>query len=236
VFTGIFVLGGAAYRLFIHKPLVVHSTGYGEIATVWLPDSSKVILNGNSSISYSAGWNERSSREVLVKGEAFFRVRHTSDDRKFTVKTSRDFDVEVLGTEFSVYDREQASRVVLNSGKVQLNFTSAGEWGSVNMLPGELVELRGTGNYRKRKVNPSLYSSWIDKKILLENTSFREIKLLLEETYGLPVAVHDTSLYNERFSGTVPSENVQVLMKALAISFGLAIEIENNQVLFKPKQ
>ncbi|WP_158640498.1 FecR family protein [Anseongella ginsenosidimutans] len=234
-FAGILLLAGAAYRLLIYKPMVTHATVYGEIATIVLPDSSTVVLNGNSQISFGREWDQ-GVREVWIEGEAFFSVRHTHDDRKLVVHSSEQLDVEVLGTEFNVYDRPHATRVVLNSGKVKLNIRKDNETPrQVDMRPGELVELDENLKYEKRDVNPELYTSWITGKVVLDNTSFREIALLLEETYGLSVTVPDTALYNERFSGAVPSENVEALLKALALSFNLSIKTNGNNVTFNVK-
>lgn len=235
VLTGLLLLAGTGYRLFLYKPLVTHSTFYGQMATIVLPDSSTVILNGNSKISYNPEWDQ-GIREVWIEGEGFFSVKHMHDDRKFIVHSSEDLDVEVLGTEFNVYDRPDATRVVLHSGKVKLNIRkNEQERSLVDMQPGELVELHQDLRYEKRDVNPELYSSWINGKVVLDNTSFREITVLLEETYGLSVSVPDTSLYNERFSGTVSSENVEALLKALALSFNLDIKAKGNNVIFNAK-
>lgn len=237
VFAGILMLAGATYyRLFMYAPWVVRETGYGEVVTLVLPDSSEVVLNSNSSIRYAKAWSDRLSREVWIDGEVFFSVRHTADDQKFIVHPSSNFDVEVLGTEFTVYNRQDASRVVLNTGKVQLNIHNQTVTSQVDMKPGELVELEeASGTYRKHKVNPELYSSWVNGSIVLDNTSFREISNLLQETYGLSVKVPDSALYGERFTGTVPSDNIKSLLKALALAFDLEIKTEDEKVIFKTR-
>lgn len=235
VLVGLLLVTAAGYRLLVHKSWVRHQTFYGELATIVLPDSSTVILNGNSRISYRPQWN-KGPREVWIEGEAYFSVKHTADDRKFIVHSSKEMDVEVLGTEFNVYDRPDATRVVLNSGKVKLNIRkNREETAYVDMDPGELVEFHQDLAYEKRSVNAERYSSWINGKVVLENTPFREIAVLLEETYGLSVSVPDTSLYSERFSGTVPGENAEALLKALALSFNLRIKASGNNVIFNVK-
>lgn len=71
-----------------------------EIASVkeyYLPDSSLVVLNSNSTIKYHYN-NFTGERSVVLRGEAIFNVR---DGRKFTVE----FDggkVKVLGTSFAI--------------------------------------------------------------------------------------------------------------------------------------
>src|SRR5690606_17847152 len=101
VFIGIILFTGLAY-MFLHNNQVIHSTAYGQILHVTLPDSSKVILNGNTSLSYDGHWVGDDSREVYLEGEAFFSVVHTHHNLKFIVNTSSQMRVEVLGTEFNV--------------------------------------------------------------------------------------------------------------------------------------
>ena len=67
-----------------------------------LPDASNVTLNLASTITYdAANWND--NRSLNLNGEAFFKV---SKGQKFTVNTPS-VTVEVLGTQFNVYQRNK---------------------------------------------------------------------------------------------------------------------------------
>lgn len=235
--TGILFSALLTYYLLGAKDNVItYSTTYGQTAKVILPDSSSVMLNGNSSIKYISGWSNKKTREVWLTGEAFFSVKHTYNHQKFKVNTSDKLSIEVLGTEFNVYNRNTRTRVVLNSGKVTLNMQESARQNRITMNPGELIEFKeGPSSFVKRGVKAEIYSSWVNKKLILDNTSFREIALLLEETYGLSVVVPDVSLYEERFSGTVPCENAGMLLNALALSFNLTIQKKGNHVEFHSK-
>ena len=80
-----------------------YHTASGETKTFVLVDGSQVTLNTLSSLRVPRWGFGSSSREVFLDGEAAFSVRHTPDGRKFIVKTQKDFEVVVLGTEFSVF-------------------------------------------------------------------------------------------------------------------------------------
>src|SRR5690606_4200493 len=119
-----------------------------------------IILNGNSRISYKKRWGMNGVREVILNGEAYFAVSHTVNQQKFIVHTSDGVHVEVLGTEFTVSNRPHKTRVVLNSGTIQLNIKDQQIEEKFTMLPGDLVEFEDSPlNYEKRKVNPEVYSS-----------------------------------------------------------------------------
>ncbi|QHT67148.1 hypothetical protein GXP67_11070 [Rhodocytophaga rosea] len=235
--TGIIISAVIAYYFLNEKDKVIsYATAYGQTAKIVLPDSSIITLNGNSSIQYISGWSSQVRREVWLKGEAFFSVKHTYNHQKFQVHTSDKFNVEVLGTEFNVYNRNAKTRVVLNSGKVTLNMQESSSQSHLTMNPGEMVEFKDNpSKFVKRGVNAAAYSSWINKKLILDNTSFREIVSLLEETYGLSVMVPDKSLYEERFTGIVPCENAGMLLNAIALSFNLTIQKQGDQVKFQAK-
>ncbi|QEC51383.1 FecR family protein [Anseongella ginsenosidimutans] len=120
----------------IHEPSsrILYSTGYGEQKHITLPDSSRVVLNSNSSLSFDNNWQPQEPRSVELSGEAFFSVVHTGNNQRFIVNTPEGMEVQVLGTEFNVYDRRGIQRVVLNSGSVRLEYKDRE---AVSMAPGK---------------------------------------------------------------------------------------------------
>lgn len=92
---------------------------YGSKTTIELPDSSVVVLNSGSSLSYPDKF-ETESRTVILNGEAFFEVKK-NQHRPFFVKT-KDITIRVLGTKFNVksYPDEITTETTLVSGKVEI--------------------------------------------------------------------------------------------------------------------
>ncbi|MGK0379758.1 MAG: ferric-dicitrate binding protein FerR (iron transport regulator), partial [Patiriisocius sp.] len=88
----------------------------GERKEVVLPDTSKVILNAASSISFDENsWDN--SRELILDGEAYFKV---AKGKIFKVTTSQG-TVTVLGTQFIVKNRPDFFEVVCYEGAVKVN-------------------------------------------------------------------------------------------------------------------
>ena len=83
------VLVAMAGLLFLHRPSSSIHTAYGEVREQQLPDGSKVMLNANSEIRYSKGWEQGVEREVWIKGEAFFHVAKTPSKSRFVVHTDQ---------------------------------------------------------------------------------------------------------------------------------------------------
>jgi transmembrane sensor len=197
---------------------------------VVLPDQSVVMLNGNSSLKYNKGWNKEEKRQVWLQGEAFFSIKHTPNHQKFIVNTSKEVDIEVLGTEFNVTNRKDELRVVLNSGKVKLNIEKAIH-NEVIMRPGNLVEFKGNNeDYIKKDVDPKVYSSWTTERMVFDNATLAEISSVLEETYGLRLEFSDSGLLNETFSASFPKDDINILIKAIAKSFNLKVIKNGNTI------
>jgi ferric-dicitrate binding protein FerR (iron transport regulator) len=230
VLMAVIILAALSYKL-LHDNTVVHSTAYGQTLHITLPDSSTVILNGNSTITYGDQWPGNGPREVYLDGEAFFSVMHNERDQKFIVNTSEQFNVEVLGTEFNVSKRKSGTRVVLNSGKVRLNIKEPEGNEQVAMKPGDLVEFKdGPADYIKKAVNAEVYSSWKDKKLILDHTSLKEILTMLEENHGLKSTVADKDLLDQKVSGSMPAEDINMLLKDIAVTYRIKI-LKNKDML-----
>ncbi len=99
----------------------------GSMATVVLPDSTKIWLNAESSLTYDpAGFGKR-SRDVFLTGEAYFDVTHNRKKR-FTVHTST-IEIKVFGTRFNVkaYPEDATVETTLEEGSIELEKISGGK-------------------------------------------------------------------------------------------------------------
>ena len=210
-----------------------HQTGFAEVKSLVLPDGSKVMLNANSSLRVSDRWRPGQPREVWLSGEAFFSVAHTPDHQKFVVHASEAVNVEVLGTEFNVYGRDKSTRVILTSGKVQLNIQEAGSVQQVLMQPGEVVELvKEAESYTRtrKETNPEKFTAWTERKIMFDNTPVAEMIAVLKDTYGLEVTVEDPALLEKRLWGSAPLGDVGEVLTALEKAFNWKITRNGNKV------
>jgi ferric-dicitrate binding protein FerR (iron transport regulator) len=240
VFIGLLILSASLFLILQDNGTIQYNTQYGETKTLLLPDSSSVILNANSTLTYSSGWNSGKLREVWLEGEAFFSVVHTANDQKFIVNASN-LNVEVLGTEFNVNNRRGETIVVLNSGKVKLSLPALRTYEQTDkkpreifMKPGELVEYSKDNNkITKKVVDTERYISWKDNLLIFEDTPLSEIIRVLEDNYGLQVIVEDSALVNRKFSATYPADDIDILLKALSKSFRMKISSKENQVIFE---
>lgn len=200
----------------------LYTTGNGEQQRIELPDGSFVILNSNSSLLFKQSWGRSIPRKVTIKGEAFFSVTHTTDHKPFSVHTEDGMLVEVLGTEFNVYERTGLQRVVLNSGNVRLQYKALQDQTPILMEPGEMVIRQGPGESpEKRQVNASRYSSWTKGKLVFENTPIAEVCRVIKDNFGIIIAPADTLLNKRSFNGTFPANDPEILLKTLMTMYNL---------------
>ncbi len=210
--------------------LIEYQTGFGETKTIILADSSVVILNANSRISMRPDMEELPARELELDGEAYFSVVHKKDNKPFRVKTPGGVDVEVLGTSFNVYHREQ-TKVVLNSGQIQLSLPGSATGEKILMKPGELVEYK-QNKYSKRNVNPKVYAAWTEKRLILDQTSLREIVEMAKNNYNIEIRVQSETMLKQTVSGSMPIDDAESFVRHAARAFQLKAVKENDTYLF----
>lgn len=212
---------------------VVERTAFGETRVLTLPDGSEVTLNGNSVLSYDAEWPDL--REVQLEGEGYFKVVHTTDHRKFRVRTGTDFSLDVLGTQFNISKRERGTRIVLDEGKVQCNLGDSAR-DTLVLRPGEMVQFRKKpSDYQLQRVETGLYSSWKDHKLVFKNTSLREVAAILQDTYGLETEASQPELLDREISGSVPTDNVDLLLQGIAEASAVTITRDGDLLTIAPK-
>lgn len=216
----------------IQPTTIEYRTGYGETKEIILPDSSRVILNSNSKLTFEDNWEGQTAREIWLEGEAFFSVVHKEDHQPFKVLSSQNVAIEVLGTEFNVYNRAQETEVVLTSGLVTLSFPVKEKEGKILMNPGELVEFKES-KFQRKKVNTSLYTSWKDKVLHLDETSLGEIIKMAKNNYGIDVEIEDKSILAQTASGSMPLGDADNFMDQISKVFSIEIQKEKSKYLIK---
>ncbi|MEX2514200.1 MAG: FecR domain-containing protein [Cyclobacteriaceae bacterium] len=224
----------ALFNIIWAEKSIKYVTDFGETKSIILPDSSIVNLNGNSQIRYPSKMEIMDIREIWLEGEAFFSIKHTADHQKFLVHISDDFHVEVLGTEFNISNREGKTRVVLSSGKIKLNLEKETQSENIYMEPGDLVEYSPDQKvFIKKGLDTDKYTSWRNDRLIFDDTSLKEIKHILESTYGLNVEVADEAILAKKLYGSAPSDNMEMLLKGLAKSLDNKITLKGNTVIIE---
>ena len=215
-----------------------YTTTYGESKRVLLPDSSVAVLNANSTLSYPLDWEAEGPRRVTLTGEAFFSVTHQQNHRKFIVQAN-ELAIEVIGTEFNVNHRRGETEVVLQTGSIRLDWSvdedSAQEANNLVIAPGEMVVYsQEQKDVRREVVNPDLYSSWTQKRLLFDKTPLAEVFAMIKDNYGYEVQAAP-GIAEKVFTAEIDHADLDLLLYFLSESFDLAITKDQQTIIIKQK-
>lgn len=192
-----------------------------------LPDSSSGWLNSGAKLKYPAEFN--SHRRVELTGEAFFKVKH-QDDSDFTVCVS-DMDIKVLGTQFNVsaYSDEDYTTVVLKEGKVEINGRTAKF--RQTLLPGNKITFNHvTKSVDLVKVDPAIYSAWIEGYLIIENEPLQQVARKIERWYNAEIEIQDDVLKAYRLKATFADEPLEEVLQLISMTTPIRYEIDKREI------
>ncbi|MFV0590211.1 MAG: FecR family protein [Draconibacterium sp.] len=171
----------------------------GSKSQVTLPDSTLVFLNSGSKLQYPSFFTE-GKREVILTGEAFFKVK--SDTANPFIVKSIDYDIRVTGTQFNVcaYGDDPFSKVSLKEGHVGVQFPGQNKF--VDIIPGQQLYLnRNERKYQVVESDVEVESSWKDGEFWYKEISFPELIKRLERWYDVNLSYSSPQLDEMRYSG-----------------------------------
>lgn len=204
------------------------------VRTIWLPDSSKVILNANASVSIHANWVANGEREVWLEGEAFFDIKPAAA-QAFVVH-SGNLDIDVLGTTFNVKKDTAFTNVTLNTGKIKVRFNELPEH-PLLLAPGDFVQYSAKRNkITKKKVNADLYAVWKEEGSQLQNVTLQEMAGYIEDIYGYQVRISTAELARTKLSGGLRVKDEKLLLETLSFALNVKIERDGDTLFIRPKK
>ncbi|MGQ8335185.1 FecR family protein [Sunxiuqinia sp. A32] len=198
---------------------------WGQMSKMTLSDGTIVWLNAGATLEYPTAFNSK-NRIVSLEGEAQFKVVH-NDNIPFEVVTETGI-VKVYGTTFNVksYDDDSEMAVTLIEGKVTVENMDGSQLAILN--PSEQIIIdKITGETIIKKVDTKFYSSWIDGKILLEQTKLADLVKSLERWYNVEIIISDESIGDIEVSGTIiKGKPIDLFLKILKRMYGVQYELK----------
>lgn len=197
------------------------STPFAMSENIILPDGSKVSLNADSKIMYdSESWDKK--RTVFVEGEAFFSVEKGS---RFIVKTGEGH-VEVLGTSFNVYQRNDRLQVHCETGKVSVS--SAGK--QTILTPHQSVDIvNRQHDFIENVAEADNRSIWQKGTFVFKSRPLSEVVAELERQFDIKIAM-DQSYGKESYTGSFRKSNIQSALTEVFYPLGLEFIIKGKEV------
>lgn len=174
-----------------------------------LPDSSKVYLNKDASVSYNAqDWV--ANRTINLKGEAYFEVEEGDN---FIVSTQLG-SVQVLGTTFNVYEKDNTFSVTCYTGKVRVNYNT----NKILLTSGQSY----TSTINNVNAIKAMKPQWLSRQSIFEATPLIEVIKDIEKLKNIRIDLNLDKTY--RFTGGYqheqkPEDILSLISKSLGLNY-----------------
>jgi len=214
----------AASYVFINSLPTTVTTQVAETKSVALPDSSEVLLNGNSELSFNEN-NWGKSRELKLTGEAYFKV---AKGEKFTVQTTLG-TVEVLGTQFNVIENGENFSVRCFEGLVAVTHNNK----TIELAKGKSATLKdGVLQIAEIFTNKPI---WIANESSYDNIRITDVLHDFETTYNTTVITKNIDV-TLRYTGSYTHKDLEAALQTITIPLGLTYTIESEtSIIISPK-
>ncbi|MCK0144511.1 DUF4974 domain-containing protein [Arenibacter sp. F26102] len=199
-----------------------------------LSDGSSVFLNSGSSIKYPVKFLPGKTREVVLNGEAYFKIAKDSIN-PFIVNIAN-LKVRVLGTEFNLTSYPEDSQVttVLVNGSVGLYSGHVYKPATTTVMkPGfRGVYDHTSGDITLDEVDTSLYTSWKAGKLVFRSMQFKNIVKKLERAYNVKIVNNNKELGEQYFSASFDKDELmEQIFASFRTSYRFTYTIENGKII-----
>ena len=207
-------------------------TNPGMVASLNLPDGSRVWLNSGSYLKHPQKFTG-DTRTVDLEGEAYFSVEKDKS-KKFIVNTPFDLKAEVLGTEFNIEAYKESNQVTasLISGAVRLSFRNKeNNEESFIMKPDDEVSynIKTKGIKTNSSYLPTQIA-WKDGLVIFRNTSFEEALKILSKRFNTEFIIKNDLLYENSFTGTFSGQHLTLILEHFRLSSGIQYKFIDPEV------
>lgn len=193
------------------------------VATVDLPDGSRVYLNKGAEIAYSKAF--KNQRAVKLTGEAFFEVM--SDPQNPFIVRSGEMVVSVLGTSFNVkqLDRSSDVEVYVKTGLVKVSLEKSDQFIYLEPEQFGVVENRNLSSSVQADPN---YISWKTKDFKFVNSALIEVLRELEESYHVDIHTGDVDISDMRITTSYSGQSINAILETIGTAFEMSVSHRDN--------
>lgn len=201
-------------QLAVNTMPVTSKSTQEEHRVITAPDGSTIWLNSNSELDYPATFSGL-TREVTLRGEAFFDIKHDSL-RPFIIHTGM-VQTTVLGTAFNIraFPSEPSITVAVTRGKVRVG----DDKNETELTANQQVSFDRVGKTMKQQTTESeKVASWTREDLIMDNITFAEAVTIIEDRYKINVEFQKTNLKNCRFTSTfLKDASLEQMLTAICI-------------------
>lgn len=208
----------------------------GQILEQVLSDGTKVLLNAQSTLIFPTDFTGEATREVILKGEAFFDVAEDKD-HPFIVKTEG-VDIIVVGTAFNLksYEGDPTIETTLIRGKVVIENNMGVSRKKVELKPNQkAVFSHATETITLVDIEIKGPTTWNNESLEFEDDVLYDVVKSLERWYGVTIHIEDESNMSCRLTARIDRESLGETMEILKSLTGIDYSIAGKDVFIKGK-
>ncbi|HEX6370942.1 MAG TPA: FecR domain-containing protein [Longimicrobium sp.] len=211
--------------------LTAYTTGVGERDSVRLPDGTMVILGPASRLTFGGEYGEK-SREVELRGEALFDVRH-DDARPFTVHAGAAW-VRDIGTTFSVESDSAAGvRVVVTAGSVALRATEQPGDGELVLRQGDRGTLAAGRMTAERAAATEDDLAWTRGRLVFRDAPLEQVAADLRRWYGIELRAGDAAVSQRRLTASFDGDAPADVLKVIGLALGADVAMRGDTAVLR---
>lgn len=215
---------------------------------VQLSDSTLITLQPGARVYYPAAFTG-TTREVYLKGSAFFNVYH-NPDKHFKVHLNDGLTTEVLGTSFNItqHPTDRNIEVAVVTGKVwvyRLLVQKNDSTGSVVLTRNKKVTFNAirnqliTGIVDDPKALPKTVPQHGDTantgspQLVFEETPLQQVLQSLSDAYGILINTRNEQLGTRHFTGDLSKYSLFAQLEYICKTTQTTYEINGSQIIIK---
>jgi len=208
------------------------ATGVGVRDSMRLPDGTHVVLGPLSSIRLAADYG-RSTRDVVIRGDAWFDVTHDSS-KPFTVRAGGAAVLDI-GTQFAIRtDSLKGVAVTVTEGSVSLRASNTPATSGVVLQAGDNGLLKSNGEVVALKGTATPDDlAWLQGRLVFRDAPMEEVAASMRKWYGIQLRVADPSLKNRHLTATLDGESADVALEILRLALGATIERSGDTAIIR---
>jgi transmembrane sensor len=199
---------------------------------VQLSDGSSIQLNSGSSITVQDEFAD-DKREVRLNGEAYFDV---AKEKRPCIILTDNAKIEVLGTSFNIWARNNQTRVIVKDGVVRLSsLMSENDFVIIQAdQMSRVVEDRDPIDVKD--IQAERFIGWPEGKLVFEHCPLEEFIGEIKRQYNINIKVQTESMKDLKLTGTFDNFTIDQVLTSVCLTFNFKCDrIDEDIYLLRQK-
>ena len=228
VATVVAIWGMGVANWLLQPALQTFSTPVGGHQILKLSDGSQIELNTDTVVR--VGLRAPTRTAVLVKGEAFFQIKHDAT-HPFTVSAGSHRVVD-LGTKFLIRDEPNQLRVMLVEGKARLESSNA-KTQALLLMPGDVAVATTTtmSVSASTPISVAAELGWRRGLLIFSNVSLADAVAEFNRYNKVKLVIADAQTARIAIGGTFQANDVQTFAEVARSLLRLAVKDRGGEIV-----